>query len=161
MTHAPTSANIAPDKRVGEMLYADYEGTRLGRQELAGESCLTLRTHCGQLEPLTATATYIARSERDLTVMPWIVAVDPQAQSTGAETGIVVAGKISHWKNDSRPHAFVFGDESISGTPDVWATKAVTVRTTTTVLTTSSPRRTRAATWSNTPFTAVDNTRSC
>lgn len=125
MTHAPTSANTHLDKRVREMLYADYEGTRLGRQELAGELLLDIENALWATEFIDGNRYTFSQGPNESDCDAVVVAVDPQAQSTGAETGIVVAGKINQWKNDSRPHAFVFGDESISGTPDVWATKAV------------------------------------
>ena len=47
-----------------------------------------------------------------------MVAVDPPAKSTGAECGIVVAGK------DARGHGYVLDDMSLHGSPAEWG-KAV------------------------------------
>ena len=48
-----------------------------------------------------------------------VVGVDPSASSTGDEAGIVTAGK----RGD---HGYTIGDDSIQGSPQVWATAAVT-----------------------------------
>lgn len=125
MTHAPTSANPHLDPDVKQELYDDYEGTRLGRQELAGELLLDVENALWATAFIDGNRLGFSQGPSEAECEVVVVAVDPQAESGAAETGIVVCGRINGYKGDRRPHAFVFGDESIDGTPDVWATKAV------------------------------------
>lgn len=126
MTQATTRDNPHLDDRVKKMLYDDYGGTRLGRQELSGELL-------EDVENALWVSQYIDDQRITIHKCPpqfdrVIVAVDPQAEESGAETGIVVGGSLRHWKGTEpqRPHAYVLGDETVKGTPDVWAKAAVT-----------------------------------
>lgn len=102
-----------------------YEGTRLGRQELAGEilddnpNALWRRSEMIEKHRVTFAP--------DL--MRIVVGVDPQvadpAQTSdeqSAETGIVVAGMT---KGDY-PHFYVLDDKSLRDSPDKWAREVIT-----------------------------------
>jgi len=110
--------NLAPDFL--KYILRKYEGTRLGRQELAGEvlddnpDALWQRD---QIESLRVT------EHPDLARI--VVAIDP-AVSTGeesSETGIIVAGIAPHM---GAMHGYILADLTIKGTPKQWATAAVT-----------------------------------
>jgi hypothetical protein len=51
-----------------------------------------------------------------------VVGVDPSATSTGDEAGIITGGAIWHTPNDY----YTLADDSVQGSPKVWATAAVT-----------------------------------
>lgn len=97
-----------------------YEGTRLGRQELAGEilddnpNALWKRTQIDEL-----------RVKQCPDLIRVVVAVDPEAANNedSAETGIIVAG-IGIISNQI--HGYVLDDLSLRGTPNEWATASVT-----------------------------------
>ncbi len=109
--------NLAPDF-LG-FIIRRYEGTRLGRQELAGEilddnpDALWERI---QIEELRVTKHPELRRV--------VVAIDPQGtdSATTSDTGIIVAGiaEIGH-----TIHGYVLADLTLSGTPEKWATAAV------------------------------------
>ncbi len=110
--------NLAPDFL--KYILSRYEGTRLGRQELAAEvlddnpNALWQR---GQIDELRVT------QHPDLVRI--VVAIDPAA-STGEEssdTGIIVAGIAPYM---GTLHGYILDDLTIKGTPDQWATAAVT-----------------------------------
>jgi len=97
-----------------------YQGTRLGRQELAGEilddnpDALWQRS---QIEALRVT--------KHPELIRVVVAIDP-AVSTGeesAETGIIVAGIALQM---GAMHGFVLDDLTIKGSPEQWAKAAAT-----------------------------------
>lgn len=97
-----------------------YEGTRLGRQELAGEILDDNPDALWQRAQIDA-----LRVKQHPPLARVVVAIDP-AVSTGEEssdTGIIVAGIAPV---DEDMHGFVLGDLTIKGTPDQWATAAVT-----------------------------------
>ncbi|MFC1929741.1 DNA-packaging protein [Chloroflexota bacterium] len=110
--------NLAPDFL--NYILSRYEGTRLGRQELAGEilddnpEALWQRDKIDELR---------VRQHPDLTRV--VVAIDPQATNNpeSAETGIIVAG-TAHISGQL--HGYVLADLTIKGTPDKWATAGVT-----------------------------------
>ena len=110
-------ANLAPDFL--KYIMAKYEGTRLGRQELAGDvlsdnpNALWKRK---QIDKLRLT------QHPDLTRV--VVAIDPQGTDNldSAETGIVVAGMA---KVEDKIHGYILADLTISGTPDRWAAASV------------------------------------
>lgn len=106
-----------------------YEGTRLGRQELLAHilsdkpGALWQR---GALDDL--------RVAKVPPLQRVVVAVDPQAGLSGAETGIVavgigeatrLAGALTERKK-SDLHAYVLDDLSLRGTPNEWAMAALT-----------------------------------
>jgi predicted phage terminase large subunit-like protein len=107
--------NLAPS--FFNEIVRQYEGTRLGRQELEGEL----------LEDVEGALWTLALIDRDrLRAVPdgvsldrVVVAIDPPATSTGAECGIVVAGRGS----DKR--GYVLADRSRHGTPNEWANAAI------------------------------------
>ncbi len=110
--------NLAPDFL--KYILGRYEHTRLGRQELAGEilddnpEALWQRD---QIDELRVT------QYPDLVRV--VVAIDP-AVSTGdesSETGIIVAGIALHM---GALHGYILDDLTIKGTPNQWATAAVT-----------------------------------
>lgn len=123
MTHAHTKDNPHLDDRIKKMLYEDYEGTRLGRQELRGELLTDIENALWKsdfIDPYRMSfATAPSSYDR------CVVGVDPAA-SEGGETGIIAGASLRHFMKDQpqRPHGYILGDETISGTPDVWA-KAV------------------------------------
>lgn len=125
LTQGSTDDNPHLDDRVKRMLYADYENTRLGRQELLGELLL-------DVENALWLSSFIDDHRISLNDCPnnmdrVIVAVDPQAEESGAETGIVVGGAQREFKRDgsSAVHGYVLGDETVQGTPDIWAKAAI------------------------------------
>jgi phage terminase large subunit-like protein len=96
-----------------------YEGTSLGQQELEG---ILLEEAEGALWRRAAMIdAYRVAGVPD--AWDWtrvVVGVDPAASSTGAETGIVVAAL------GPDGHGYVLADGSLRGSPDTWATAAVT-----------------------------------
>jgi len=110
--------NLAPDFL--NYILSRYEGTRLGRQELAGEvlddnpDALWQRNKIDELR---------IRQHPDLARV--VVAIDPQGTDSpeSAETGIIVAG-TAHISGQL--HGYILADLTIKGTPDKWATAGVT-----------------------------------
>ncbi len=97
-----------------------YEGTRLGRQELAGEilddnpDALWQRIQIDEL-----------RVTQHPDLIRVVVGVDPAATANeeSSDTGIVVAGIAMQ---GGQMHGFILDDLTLKGTPDQWATAAVT-----------------------------------
>ena len=104
-------ANLAPPflKRILER----YEGTRLGRQELAGE---ILEDNPGALWQRAMIDQYRVTANPDLIRV--VVGVDPPGGAT--ECGIVVAGDAGN------SHYYVLDDRSLQDTPDKWAEAVLT-----------------------------------
>jgi len=125
-------ANLSPDFL--KMLQAEYEGTRMGRQELYGE---VLRDVEGSLwnddmfEHLRvgdgAQFFGLVQAMDDV-----VVAIDP-AGSKGPRsdaTGIIAVGVIHTDEDGNRlaaPKFFVLADGTIKGTPNEWAERAFKV----------------------------------
>lgn len=111
--------NLAPTF-LARML-AKYEGTRLGRQELYAEllddtpGALWTR---GRVEALR-----LRRVPEGVRLIRVVVAVDPEASSAegAAETGIIAAGL------GDDGHGYILDDASIRGSPNEWASAAVTL----------------------------------
>lgn len=101
-----------------ERVKQKYEGTRLGRQELNAEILGDLP---GALWSQVGLDTYRVREVPKLGRI--VVAVDPAVTNTeeSDEHGIIVAG-ITH---DADQRGVVLDDQSMPGTPDQWARKAV------------------------------------
>lgn len=99
-----------------------YEGTRLGKQELDGE---VLDDAPGAL--WRRAWIQEARLPKHPESMDKVaVALDPSASSTeeANEAGIIVAGR--YWNaHEERYHFFVLEDGSLRGTPNQWAKEAV------------------------------------
>ncbi len=104
-------ANLAPPflKRILER----YEGTRLGRQELAGE---ILEDNPGALWQRAMIDQYRVTANPDLIRV--VVGVDPPGGAT--ECGIVVAGDAGNG------HYYVLDDRSLQDSPDKWAEAVLT-----------------------------------
>lgn len=94
-----------------------YEGTRLGRQELNAEILLDADGALWTRDMLDATRTTTVPDLQRV-----VVAVDPAVTATADsdETGIVVAGI------DSRGRGYVLEDRSLKASPSEWAASAVT-----------------------------------
>lgn len=112
-------ANLAPDflKYVTDK----YGGTRLGRQELAGE---TLLDNPDALWSRDEIDRHRLTNHPDLART--IVGVDPAVTSleTSADTGIIVAG--SGYKEDNTLHYYILDDLTTKATPKGWASAAIT-----------------------------------
>jgi phage terminase large subunit-like protein len=95
-----------------------YSGTRLGRQELNAEILGDLP---GALWSQTVLDTYRVREVPRLGRV--VVSVDPAVTNTETsdEHGIIVAGIT----DDAEQRGVVLDDQSMSGTPDQWAKKAI------------------------------------
>jgi len=93
-----------------------YEGTRLGKQELYGE---ILEDNPGALWQRATLEACRVKVAPELTRI--VVAIDPAATSgkDSDETGIVVCGK------GSDGHGYVLDDLSLRATPDGWARAAI------------------------------------
>jgi len=108
--------NLSP--RFIERIREQYEGTRLGRQELYGE---ILDDVPGALWKRIDLETNRVREHSPLTRV--VVAIDPAETvnpDRGSETGIVVAGL------GGDRHGYVLDDISLYGTPAEWANEAIT-----------------------------------
>ena len=97
-----------------------YEGTRLGRQELAGEILDDNPDALWERDQIDA-----LRVRETPNLHRVVVAVDPavSVSETSSETGIIVAGIA--WVGD-KLHGYVLADLTLKGTPDQWASAAVT-----------------------------------
>ncbi len=110
-------ANLAPS--FFSAVLQKYEGTRLGRQEIAGEvlddnpGALFKRADIDKARVLVAP---------QLTRI--VVAIDPAATSTEGsdDTGIVAAGVAFI---DGVTHGFILHDLTLHGSPETWASAAV------------------------------------
>lgn len=125
-------ANLAPT--FADTILSQYEGTRIGRQELMGEliedvegalwsAAMIDARRVGAADPADQWTRGFARA---------VVAIDP-AGTTGEnsdETGIVAAactepGYCPACGRVGAAHAFVLGDRSGRYSPDAWATRAI------------------------------------
>ena len=123
VTHAPTEANKAYlAASFLEEVKARYEGTRLGRQELAGE---LLEDVEGAL--WTSMMIEGSRGEKPERLSRIVVGVDPSVSGKGGadECGIVVVGALTEGApKDWR--AWVLEDATVSGgSPQKWAEAVV------------------------------------
>ena len=119
VTHGHTyenAANLAPQYLERLKL---YEGTRLGRQELAGELLDDNPDALWRREWIDRDR--YGEPSTDLDLVRVVVGLDPSATTTGDEAGIVIAGK----DRQSPPHYYVLGDMSKQGSPKAWAEQAV------------------------------------
>lgn len=125
VTNAHTRDNPYLAESFRDSLIADYEGTRIGRQELAGEL----------LEDVEGAQWTVAGIERDRWHKEWekprlkrvVVGVDPSGGV--AEIGIVAAGLLTPpcpcGLRLDQPHYLALDDASLIGTPEQWGTAAV------------------------------------
>lgn len=107
-------ANLAP--AFFSQIIVQYEGTRLGRQELNAELLDDAPGALWRREDIDA-----ARVTKAPELRLVVVGVDPAATSgeSAAETGIVAAGL------GVDGHYYVLDDRSVRATPDGWARQAV------------------------------------
>ena len=112
------AANLAPDFL--KYINRKYGGTRLGRQELAGE-LLDDNPNANWTRDVIDKL----RITKAPDLIRIVVAVDPQGveDEDSSDTGIVVAG-IS--RVDDLIHGYILADLTINGSPDKWASAAVT-----------------------------------
>ena len=110
-------ANLAPDFL--RYILRKYEGTRLGRQELAGE---VLDDNPNALWKRSIIDDLRRTEHPPLTRV--VVAVDPQGVDSddSSDTGISVAGI---GKIDDKLHGFILADLTLSASPDKWATAVI------------------------------------
>ena len=110
------NAENLPKDAVDE-LYARYEGTRLGRQELHGEILDDVEGALFNLDQISANRVTFPGVD----VRRRVVAIDPAVTATehSDETGIIVASVTTDG------HYYVEGDHSLRGSPDEWAKRAV------------------------------------
>lgn len=112
--HTDDNPHLHPDVRAE--LYAQYGGTRLGRQELAAELLTDVPGALWSRDKLEENR---VRDHPELRRL--VVAIDPSggASEGHAEVGIVAAGK------GSDGHAYVLRDVSERLAPERWARRAV------------------------------------
>jgi len=129
VTKATTNDNKHLDSKVKRMLFEDYGGTRMGRQELYAEiledNQNALWTEAiigaGRIEWINCPANFDRK----------VVAVDPAMTAEGDEHGIIVAGMKNQWaiRKDEpfahMPQGFIIEDLSRHGTPNQWAKEAI------------------------------------
>lgn len=100
-----------------DMIKAEFEGTRLGAQELHAEIL-------GDLEGALWNRDLLERQRvtKAPKLQTTVLAIDPAASTsnTSAETGIVVAAR------DMKGQGYILEDVSIKGSPKEWATAAIT-----------------------------------
>jgi len=111
-------ANLSP--AFMKYILGKYEGTRLGRQELAGE---ILDDNPEALWERAKIDTLRVREHPKLHRV--VVAVDPavSANEKSSDTGIIVAGIA--WIG-AVLHGYILADLTLKGSPDQWANAAVT-----------------------------------
>lgn len=117
--------NLAPSALQG--LLGQYEGTKMGRQELSAEILEDMDGALWSSEGIDADRVRPANDDEMRKLLNRltriVIAVDP-AVTTGEdsdETGIIVAGVTA----GQRPHGYVLADLSGKFTPDQWAERVV------------------------------------
>lgn len=112
-------ANLAPTFR--EEITSRYEGTRLGRQELAAE---ILSDNPNALWTIDSIEKSRIKSEEVPQLQRIVVAVDPPSHGdeTSDECGIIVAGMDVDPSRHFRDHYYILYDGSVGGrSPEGWA----------------------------------------
>jgi len=111
-------ANLSPD--FIKYVTKKYGGTRLGRQELAGEMLDDNPNALWKRDTIDLT-----RTPKPDGLTRIVVAIDPQGTDNfdSAETGIVVAGVCED--HDEILHGYILADLTVSGTPEKWSKVAV------------------------------------
>lgn len=107
-------ANLAP--AFLDAIIRQYEGTRLGRQELLAELLEDTPGALWTLAQLDALRVSEAPALKRI-----VVGVDPTATTTGDEAGIIVAGL------GIDGHGYVLEDASLQASPHGWGSRAVTM----------------------------------
>lgn len=116
LSRATTDDNPHLAASVRERLYAQYQGTRLGRQELQGELLEDIE---GALWSWATLDDFRVEDMPELSRV--VVAIDPAVTSGehSDETGIVVAGL------GVDGHGYVLADRTCRLSPDGWASRAI------------------------------------
>lgn len=107
-------------KRFTDKMLKQYEGTRLGRQELYAIILDDNPSALFQRDDIDESR--VSRLDFDLEILTQIVvAVDPAVtnKSTSDDTGIVVSGK------DKEDNGYVLHDATMKASPATWASKAI------------------------------------
>lgn len=100
-----------------EAVISNYEGTRLGRQEIEGELLLDIM---GALWSANLIDMHRVKPDEVPRLIRVVVAIDPSvSEEEGADTGIIVAGLAENG------HVYITDDQSLQGTPTEWARRAV------------------------------------
>jgi phage terminase large subunit-like protein len=109
--------NLAPEFL--QYIMERYEGTRLGRQELAGETLSDNPDALWKRENLD-----MLRVHEYPPLFAVVTAIDPAVTNTdaSAETGIITAGigKVAN-----KIHAYLLKDSSLRASPQAWGTAAI------------------------------------
>lgn len=129
VTKGKMTDNPYLNDEVKEMLWDDYGGTRMGRQELDGELLEDVENALFSVDNLDATRVLEPDApEYDRKV----VAVDPAASENGDEHGIIVGGMVRKWSEFvpgihhwDKPHGFLLEDYSLNGSPTQWGLRVV------------------------------------
>lgn len=107
--------NLAPS--FVQNILAEYDGTRLGRQEIGGEVLDDNPDALWMREWFDAHR--VNAIPPNVGLVKIVVAIDPSATATGDEAGVVCAGRGS----DNR--YYVLADGSLQGQPWDWAKRAI------------------------------------
>lgn len=130
VTRATTNDNPHLDKNVKQMLFEDYGGTRMGRQELYAE-ILDDNQNALWTEAIIDQFRIRDKDFYPDTMNRIVVGVDPAMSEEGDEHGIIVAGMVRNFRAHEDlpfaklPHGFVMADRSLNGSPQKWAQAAV------------------------------------
>lgn len=101
-----------------------YGGTRLGRQELAGEILDDNPNALWRRQWIDAPFR-ITRAEYDkLDIARVVTALDPSGTSGGDEAGIITGARDSQ----NPPHFYVLADDTLQGSPEKWARATIKAR---------------------------------
>lgn len=127
VTRGTTYDNLSNLSSVYRAIIAEYEGTRLGRQELNAElledtpGALWTRALLDSLRVEMPPLRLNSKGEEELDLVRIVVAVDPATTSgeDADETGIIVVGK------GANGHRYVLEDGSLRDKPEKWARTAV------------------------------------
>lgn len=127
--HGKMDQNPHLNEDVKRELRKDFEGTRMGRQELEGELLEDIEGALWNGEVIDkwrVAAKYAKELEFDLIV----TAIDPAASEAGDEHGIITFGVKYSWQEPGIPypelsHGFVLADDSLNGSPNKWGKAAI------------------------------------
>jgi phage terminase large subunit-like protein len=126
ITTASTKDNPHLHKDVRKALYEDYEGTRMGRQELHAELLEDVENALWTYENIEKFRIPIAWCPEEFDRV--VVGVDPAVSSVNDEHGIIVCGMLGPFaydraepRNTDMSHAFVLDDQTMMGKPEDWA----------------------------------------
>lgn len=126
MSRATTHDNPHLQEHIKKMLFRDYGGTRLGRQELLAEILEDVEGALWNEYMISSTRLEVPRAPSQYDRI--VVGVDPPAGKT--ECGITVMGMVNRWPlpgviRPDDPHSFVLADSSKAGDPNVWGSAVI------------------------------------